>query len=78
MKITDFLIMDGNGDLIDADPHGDNIAFSCLACGHPVLAIAGNSQRGSDEEHAAICKGCGQKHFLDVREHTSKLYIHTL
>ena len=78
MKITDFLIMDTNGDVIQADAHGNNIAFSCSACGHPVLAIARDNQRGSDEEHPATCKGCGKNHYLDVRSHANKVYIHQL
>jgi len=78
MKITNFFIMDGNGNSIKADAHGNNISFSCLSCGHPVLAIARENQRGSDEEHPSTCKGCGQNHFLDVREHAGKLYIQTM
>lgn len=76
MKITDFLVMDTNGEEIEADPHGNNIAFCCMACGYPVLAVALENQRGSDEEHPASCRGCGAKYFLDVRVHTEKLYIH--
>ena len=78
MKITDFLTMDGMGVEIQADAHGTNIAFSCSGCGHPVLAVALENQRGSDEEHPAICKGCGAKYFLDVRAHMEKLYVHSL
>jgi len=76
MKITDFLIMDGNGDEIEADAFGNNIAFSCADCGHPVLAIARENQRGSSEENPVFCKGCGTGYFLDVRSHAEKLYIH--
>jgi len=76
MKITDFLVMDGSGSQLRADAHGNNVSFSCMSCGHPVLAIALKGQRGSDEEHPAKCKGCGVLYFLDVREHANKLYIH--
>lgn len=76
MKITDFLIMDTNGDEIEADPHGNNLAFGCWNCGHPVLAVALENQRGSDEEHPATCRACGTKYFLDIRPHAEKLYIH--
>jgi transcription elongation factor Elf1 len=78
MKITDFLTMDMHGDLIQADAHGNNIAFNCFVCGHPVLATARDNQRGHDKEHPSTCKGCGQNYFLDVREHMNKLYIHEL
>ena len=77
MRITDFLAMDGMGDKILADAHGNNIAFSCFECDHPVLAVALENQRGSDEEHPAICKECGAKYFLDVRSPMEKLYVHS-
>ena len=76
MKITDFLIMDGDGVEIPADAFGNNVAFSCAKCGHPVLATALDNQRGSDEEHPSRCKGCGQGYFLDIRSHAQKVYIH--
>jgi hypothetical protein len=78
MKITGFLVMDAEGDEIDADPHGNNIAFCCFECAYPVLAVALENQRGSDEDHPAVCRGCAAKYFLDVREHAEKLYIHTV
>ena len=76
MKITDFLVMDTDGELIAADPHGNNIAFCCFKCGHPLLAVALEHQRGSDEDHPVVCRGCGSGYFLDVRLHANKLYIH--
>lgn len=76
MKITGFLVMDTDGDKIMADPYGNNIAFSCPACEHPVLATALESQRGYDEDHPAKCKGCGMEYFLDLRWNSKKLYIH--
>ena len=78
MKITDFLVMDTNGTEIAADPFGNHLAFCCWACGYPVLAITLENQRGSDEAHPAICKGCGEQYFLDVRPRSEKLYIHTV
>lgn len=75
MKITDFLVMDGDGVEIRADAHGNNLAFSCPDCGHPVLGIAFDNRKGSDERHPTTCKGCGEKYFLDVRPRTEKLYI---
>ncbi len=78
MKITDFYAMNDQGEEISADPHGNNIAISCSSCGHPILLTALPNQRGSDEKHAAKCKGCGQLYFLDVREHKEMLYVHKL
>ena len=78
MKITDFLVMDHYGDQIDADPHGNNIAFCCFDCGHPILAVALENQRGFDEVHPAACRGCKVKYFLDIRSNAGKLYIHRM
>ena len=78
MRITDFLIMNSLGEQIEADPHGNNLAFKCELCDHPILAIALENHRGSDEDHPAICKGCGRKYFLDIRPRAEKLYIHDL
>lgn len=78
MKITDFLVMNSHGDDIAGDPYGNNVAFSCHRCGHPVLAIALANRRGSDERHPAKCRGCGLAFFLDVRERAKQLYIFTV
>ncbi len=77
MKITDFLILSSDGNTeIRADAFGNNVAFACRHCRHPVLATARENQRGSDEEHPSKCKGCGKRYFLDIRPQTRKLYIH--
>ena len=78
MKITNFHAMDNEGNEIQADPYGNNIAISCLSCNHPILLTALPNQRGSDEKHPAQCKGCGQLYFLDVREHKKILYVQLL
>lgn len=76
MKITDFLVMDGDGVEIEADAHGNNLAFCCPDCAHPVLGVALENRKGSDESHPTTCKGCGEQYFLDVRPGTETLYIH--
>ena len=78
MNITDFLTMSSNGDLIKADTNGNNIAFNCNSCFHPILASSKHGSPGSHENTPVTCKGCGQKSFLDVRGHAEKLYIHAL
>ena len=78
IKITDFLILKGGGREIDSDAYGDHLAFSCEECGHPVLATALENQRGCDEEHPAVCRGCGILYFLDIRPAAEKLYVHAL
>ena len=76
MNITNFLIMNSDGEIIDGDPHGNNLAFVCEACGYPILAIARDYQRGSSEDYPVECKGCGLAYFLDIRPSSEKLYIH--
>ncbi|MHC6217164.1 hypothetical protein ACVQEN_08040 [Stenotrophomonas acidaminiphila] len=75
MKITAFLVMDSKGNEIPADPHGNNLAFCCPTCGHPVLAVALANQRGSDEVHPSTCRGCAAQYFLDIKVNTQELYI---
>ncbi|RYD34840.1 MAG: hypothetical protein EOP87_08425 [Verrucomicrobiaceae bacterium] len=76
MDLTEFLLLDHNGDLAEADAAGPHVAFNCTECGHAVLASAIGNQRGSAKNHPAKCRGCGEKYFLDVRSHAEKLYIH--
>ncbi len=78
MKISDFLIFDGDGSRTAGDPRGNNLAFICFECSFPVLASTLENQPGSDEEHPATCRCCNRKYFLDVREHARKLYIHPI
>ncbi len=78
MKITGFLIMDGTGTEIPADPFGNNVAFCCSRCGHPVLATALPDQRGCDDDHPAKCRRWGKSYFLDVCLQTEKIYIHVV
>ena len=76
IDITDFLLMDTNGDEIGADAYGNHLAFSCWMCGHSVIASCSPEQRGCDEKHPVTCKGCDTAYFLDIRPHARKLYIH--
>jgi predicted RNA-binding Zn-ribbon protein involved in translation (DUF1610 family) len=59
MKITNFHCF---GE-IKADAFGNNVAFSCPNCGHPVLAIIRDGQRGS-KENPSHCKGCGNDYVV--------------
>ena len=78
MKVTEFLIMDADGNTIPADGFGNNVALSCQDCGYPLLVTVLANQRGSDESHPATCRKCGKKHYVDVRESMEKLYVYTL
>jgi len=78
MNITDFLTMDGDGDLIHADTLGNDIAFNCMECYHPILASSKDGAPGNEEEQPVTFKGCDIKYFLDVRLQAEKLHIRAL
>ena len=78
MKITDFSVKGSDGRRIPADAHGNNLAFHCEGCGHPILAIARENQRGFDQDHPATCKKCGIKYFLKLSEKSNELSINKI
>lgn len=43
------------------DLHGNNVAFACPACGHPILATIGapaNMSRGQSDDRPSTCRRC--------------------
>ncbi len=76
MKITGFIGVYGNGDPANIDAHGNNAAFSCNKCGHPVLAIARECQRGSSVDKPATCVCCGEAFVIEARESSQKVVIY--
>lgn len=77
MKIEDFCVRrdSGDGKKIAADPYGNNVAFECFQCGHPVLAIARENQRGSKESNPAECRGCHVKYVIEGDEATKTVIV---
>lgn len=78
MCVTDFKVESTRGEKVDADPFGNNIAFACFSCKHPVLAIAREHQRGKSKENPAICRGCEAKYFIHVERESKKVIIASL
>lgn len=79
MDFTDYIFLNSSGSAeISVDTFGGIVAFDCYECGHPVIASEAENERGSDEEHPSLCKGCGTPYFLDVRYHAKKMYIHVV
>lgn len=76
MTITGFIGVYGNGEIAKIDAHGNNIAFLCNKCRHPVLAIAREHQRGSSLKNPATCLGCSEDFIIEVRESTKKVVIY--
>ena len=76
MTITGFIGVYGNGDIAKIDAHGNNAAFLCNKCGHPVLAIPREHQRGSSPDKPATCLGCGEAFIIEAREASKKVVIY--
>jgi len=66
MKVTNFEVFDADNNKVSADAHGNNIAFICPRCGHPVLAVMFENQRGSSREKPTLCKGCHTSFWMEV------------
>lgn len=75
MRVTNFRVENVRGEAINADPFGNNIAFSCFSCKHPVLAIARKYQRGNSKENPAICRGCEARYFIQHIDCESKKVV---
>ena len=71
--ITNFECVDEHGSQVQADAFGNNVAFRCPRCSHPILAIARSHQRGSDEHNPAACRGCGFQCWIEVATNTLRL-----
>ena len=60
-RVTDFRCVDETGDRVLCDAYGNNVAFRCPKCGHPMLAIIlpKQNRRGSTPKNPTICRHCG-------------------
>jgi predicted RNA-binding Zn-ribbon protein involved in translation (DUF1610 family) len=60
-RVTDFHCVDESGERVICDPYGNNVAFKCKKCGHPMLAIVlpKQNRRGSTPDNPAVCRHCG-------------------
>jgi hypothetical protein len=64
--ITGFRCVDSSGQDIECDAFGNNVALKCPNCGHPILAIARENQRGSDSAHVVSCRRCDLACWIEV------------
>jgi DNA-directed RNA polymerase subunit RPC12/RpoP len=76
--ITEFSVVDESELPILADPFGNSVAFRCLGCGSPVLAILLPNQRGSAEDNPSMCPACGSRYWLEVLDESEQLVVHRL
>lgn len=75
-RVTEFEVVDEAGNLVPADPHGNNVALACLECDGPVLAIARPDQRGSSLENPSECPACGTLTWVRVLESEARMVVH--
>lgn len=64
--VTDFRRVNEGGRDVPCDAFGNNVAFVCPECGHPMLAIMRDYQRGSSLNNPAVCRGCGLRAWLSA------------
>jgi len=60
-RVTDFHCVNEQEEQVPCDAYGNNAAFKCPKCGHPMLAIVlpEQNRRGSTPDNPAICRQCG-------------------
>lgn len=75
MKITDFQLIGADGVALNSDAFGNNVAFNCIQCRHPILAILRPNQRGSSIDAVVECRGCQSGYYLDVDESMKRLML---
>ena len=63
--VTDFTCVDAENNPVACDAHGNNVAFACLDCDAPVLAVVRDNQRGSASNRPTFCKACGTAHWVE-------------
>lgn len=75
--ITDFVAWSAS-EQIQADAHGNNVAFACLKCKGPVLATLMAHQRGSSPTKPTRCRSCGSSFWVEVQPDRKLLQVHRL
>ena len=69
MKTTDCTIYHGDTPT-KADAHGNNVAWACSVCGHPILFVCLENQKGYNGK-LTQCKGCGETFTIRPKGDTS-------
>ena len=74
--ITGFKCIDENGFPILCDAHGNNAAIRCPGCSSPILIVARENQKGSDEAHTTQCISCGVVVWVSLENRKKRLIFH--
>ncbi len=75
-KIKDFRCY-FDGKELPTDAFGNNAAFACPNCSHPVLLLTHDPyQRGMYEDNPSKCRKCGQKYWQEsIIEEEKKIIL---
>jgi DNA-directed RNA polymerase subunit RPC12/RpoP len=74
--VSGLSVVDEAGFPVLADPHGNNVAFRCLGCGAPVLAVVLEHQRGCSAQKPSVCPACGAKFWVEAVVTEQQLVVH--
>jgi hypothetical protein len=77
-SLEGFKVVDEVGHRVLADPFGNNVAFRCLVCGAPVLAIVREHQRGSSKSNPSECPACGSEYWIRHDEASKTLMVQSV
>ena len=72
--ITNLQCVDESGQSVPCDAFGNNVAFDCPGCGHPILAIVREHQHGSSPDKPAACRKCDFRGWVEVGESVLRLH----
>ena len=74
--ITDFCCY-FNGRKLPTDAFGNNAAFDCPNCGHPVIMLThDDKQRGMSEQNPSKCRNCGIKYWkTSIDKESKKIFL---
>lgn len=75
-KITGLTAKDESGTPILCDAFGNNVAFLCLKCGGPVIAVIRANQRGSSSNNPSQCPSCLEHFWVSLAEADRSLVVH--
>lgn len=73
--VSSFSVVDEAGLTVLADAHGNNVAFRCVGCAAPVLAVMRDHQRGSSPKNPSVCPACRARYWVEVLVPHSKLIV---
>lgn len=75
-QVTDYKCVDGAIEL-QSDAFGNNAAFACPECKHPVLMLTHDgNQRGMSQGNPAKCRKCHREFWLErIDDETKSIHI---